>query len=187
MKITKNNQRHSGAVMALLMLVVAVLACSSGLETDKANKIGDEGNAAVAEGKKFYADAEAKKDAMLQTNVRQLAEARTLAKESIAAYDKAEEKCKEAAKKYDEASKLKISDKFKEYLGIKVREYNKRAELCEAAKGTPQALIDSESKSSFISRANVNNGRVAQLLKDADEIAGQAKKLEADNPDMFKK
>ena len=187
MKITKDTQRHSGAVLALLMLVAAVLACSSGLETEKANKIGDEGNAAVAEGKKFYLDAEAKKEAMLQTNVRQLAEARTLAKEAIAAYDKAEDKCKEAAKKYDEASKLKISDKFKEYLGIKVREYNKRAELCEAAKGTPQALIDSESRSSFIGRANVNNGKVAQLLKDADEIAGQAKKLEADNPDMFKK
>ena len=181
------SQRHSGTFMALLMLVAAVLACSSGLETEKANKIGDEGNAAVAEGKKFYTEAEEKKQAMLQTNVRQLAEARTLAKEAIASYDKAEEKCKEAAKKYDEASKLKISDKFKEYLQIKVREYNKRAELCEAAKGTPQALIDSESRSSFISRANVNNGRVAQLLKDADEIAGQAKKLEADNPDMFKK
>jgi hypothetical protein len=187
MKITKDTQRHSGAVMALLMLVAAVLACSSGMETEKANKIGDEGNAAVAEGKKFYGDAEEKKQAMLQTKVNQLAEARTLAKESIAAYDKAEEKCKEAAKKYDEASKLKISDKFKEYLGIKVKEYNKKAEMAEAAKGTPQALIDSESRSSFISRANVNNGRVAQLLKDADEIAGQAKKLEADNPDMFKK
>ena len=181
------SQRHSGTFMALLMLVAAVLACSSGLETEKANKIGDEGNAAVAEGKKFYTEAEEKKQAMLQTNIRQLAEARTLAKEAIASYDKAEEKCKEAAKKYDEASKLKISDKFKEYLQIKVREYNKRAELCEAAKGTPQALIDSESRSSFIARANVNNGRVAQLLKDADEIAGQAKKLEADNPDMFKK
>jgi len=187
MTITKNTQRHSSTVMALLMLVAAVLACSSGLETEKANKIGDEGNAAVAEGKKFYTEAEEKKQAMLQTNGRQIGEARTLAKEAIAAYDKAEGKCKEAAKKYDEASKLKISDKFKEYLQIKVREYNKRAELCEAAKGTPQALIDSESRSSFVSRANVSNGRVAQLLKDADEIAGQAKKLEADNPDMFKK
>ena len=181
------SQSYASTFMALLVLVAAVLACSSGNETEKANKIGDQGNAAVAEGKKFYTEAEEKKQAMLQTNVRQLAEARTLAKEAIAAYDKAEQKCKEAAKKYDEASKLKIGDKFKAYLGIKVREYNKRAELCEAAKGTPQALIDSESRSSFISRANVNNGRVAQLLKDADEIAGQAKKLEADNPDMFKK
>ena len=94
MTITKDSQRHSSPVMALLLLIAAVLACSSGMETEKANKIGDEGNAAVEEGKKYFVDAEAKKQAMLQTNVRQLAEARTLAKEAIAAYDKAEEKCK---------------------------------------------------------------------------------------------
>src|SRR6266404_1269106 len=187
MKTKMNSQRHSSMFLALFLLVAAVLACSSGMETEKANKIGDEGNAAVAEGKKFYTEAEEKKQAMLQTNVRQLAEARTLAKEAIAAYDKAEEKCKEAAKKYDEASKLKISDKFKEYLGIKVKEYNKRAELVEAAKGTPQALIDSESRSSFITRAQANNDKVAALAKEADDLAGQATKLEKDNPDMFKK
>jgi len=182
-----NGRSYASTFMALFLLVAAVLACSSGNETEKANKLGDEGNAAVEEGKKFYADAEAKKQQMLETKVSQLAEARTLAKEAIAAYDKAEDKCKEAAKKYDEASKLKISDKFKEYLGLKTKEYNKRAELVEAAKGTPQALIDSESRTSFISKANANNDKVAKLIKEADELAGQAKKIETDNPDMFKK
>src|SRR6266478_8929226 len=187
MKTKMNSQRHSSMFMALFLLVAAVLACSSGNETEKANKLGDEGNAAVEEGKKFYVDAEAKRQQMLETKVSQLAEARTLAKEAIAAYDKAEDKCKEAAKKYDEASKLKISDKFKEYLEIKVKEYNKRAELVEAAKGTPQALIDSESRSSFITRAQANNDKVAALAKEAEDLAAQATKLEKDNPDMFKK
>jgi hypothetical protein len=187
MKVKINNARHSSTFMALLLLVAAVLACSSGDETEKANKLTDEGNAAVEEGKKSFQDADDKKQKMLQTNVAELAEARTLAKEAIAAYDKAEDKCKEAAKKYDDASKLKISDKFKEYLGIKVKEYNKRAELVEAAKGTPQALIDSESRSSFITRAQANNDKVAALAKEADDLAGQATKLEKDNPNMFKK
>src|SRR5258708_565737 len=164
MKTKIDSQRHSSTVMALLLLVAAVLACSSGNETEKANKIGDEGNAAVEEGKKYYIDAEAKKEAMLQTNVRQLAEARTLAKEAIAAYDKAEEKCKEAAKKYDEASKLKISDKFKEYLGIKVREYNKRAELCEAAKGTPQISARLLYSLTLIPRYSLNLSLIFSLL-----------------------
>jgi hypothetical protein len=186
MKITMNSTRHSGAIMALLLLVVAVLACSSGNETEKANKLVDEGNTAVNDGKKSVTEAEEKKSKMLQTPVSELAEARTLAKEAVAAYDKAAEKCKEAAKKYEEASKLKISDKFKEYLGIKVKEYNKRAELVETAKGTPQALIDSESRTSFISRANENNAKVDLLSKEADDLAAQATKLEKDNPDMFK-
>jgi len=186
MKIRMNNQRHSSTFMALLLLVAAVLACSGGNETEKANKLVDEGNAAVNEGKKYVTEAEEKKAKMLQTPESDLAEARTLAREAVAAYDKAAEKCKEAAKKYEEASKLKLSDKFKEYLGIKVKEYNKRAELVETAKGTPQALIDSESRESFVSRANENNAKVDALSKEAEDLAAQATKLEKDNPDLFK-
>jgi hypothetical protein len=186
MNMKMNNQRYSNAVMALLVLVVAVLACSSGDETAKANKLVDEGNAAVQEAKKFVTEAEEKKQKMLQTKVAQLADARATAKEAIAAYDKAREKCKEASKKYEEASKLKIKDKFKEYLALKVKEYDKRAELVETAKGTPQALIDSKSRSSFIAMANANNERVDRLTKEADDLAAQADKLQKDNPDIFK-
>src|SRR5258708_36024542 len=187
MKIKINGQRHSSTFMALLLLVVAVLACSSGDETEKANKLGDEGNAAVEEGKKSFQEADDKKQKMLQTNVAELAEARTLAKEAIAAYDKAEDKCKEAAKKYDEASKLKISDKFKEYLELKAKEYNKHAELVETSKGTPQALLDIESRSSFITRAQATNEKCAQLAKEAEDLAAQATKIEKDNTNMFMK
>jgi polyhydroxyalkanoate synthesis regulator phasin len=181
-----NNQRYSNAVMGLLLLVAAVLACSSGDETAKANKLVDEGNAAVAEAKKFVTEAEAKKQQMMNTPIARLADARATAQEAIAAYDKAKEKCKEASKKYEEASKLKIKDKFKEYLTIKVKEYDKRAELVETAKGTPQALIDSKTRSAFAGMAKANNERVDRLTKEADDLAGQADKLQKDNPDLFK-
>jgi hypothetical protein len=184
MKINKQGQWT--AVAALLLLVAAVLACGSSDETDKANKLVDEGNAAVQDAKKFVAEAEEKKQKMLNTPAAQLALARETAKDAIAAYDKAKEKCKEASKKYEEASKLKVKDKFKEYLTIKVKEYDKRAELVETAKGTPQALIDSQNRTAFIGMANANNERVDRLTKEADDLAGQAEKLQKDNPDMFK-
>jgi hypothetical protein len=187
MKIKMNSQRHSSAIMALLLMVAAFLACSSRDETEKANKLVDEGNAAVQDAKKYVADAEEKKQKMLRTKkVAQLEEARATAKEAIAAYDKAEEKWKAASKKYEEASKLKIKDKFKEYLALKVKEYNKRAELVETAKGVPQALIDSKSRSIFISTAKAPNEKVDKLTKEADDLAAQADKLQKDNPDIFK-
>ena len=184
----KMNPSHSSMFMALVLLVAAVLACSGsiGNETEKANKLVTEGNAAVQEGNKFVKEAEEKKEQMLQTKISEIAEARTLAKEAIAAYDKAEDKCKEAAKKYEEASKLRINDKFKEYLTLKGKEYNKRAEVVETAKGTPQALIDSENQKSFITRAKANNDKVDALGKEADEFASQSDKLEKNNPDIFK-
>jgi hypothetical protein len=183
----KMNPSHSSMFMALVLLVAAVLACSGsiGNETEKANKLVSEGNTAVQEANKFVTDAEEKKDQMLKTKISEIAEARTLAKESIAAYDKAEDKCKEAAKKYDEASKLRINDKFKEYLTLKVKEYNKRAEVAETAKGTPQALIDSENQKSFVARANANNEKVDALGKEAEDLASQSVKLEKDNPKIF--
>src|ERR1044072_1191387 len=185
--ILRTNQNVTKALLAGLLLLGVVLACSSGDETDKANKLVNEGNAAIEEGKKFVADGEDKKNKMLQTSVAQLADARTLAKEAIRAYEQAEQKAKEAAGKFDAASKLKVSDKFKEYLGLKVKEYNKRAELVEALKGAPQALIDSENRASFISHASEANQKAEGLAKEADDFEAQADKLQKDNPDNIKK
>lgn len=131
-------------------------------------------------------EAEALKEKMLKTDVSELDQARVTAKEAIAAYDKAKEKCKEASRKYEEASKLKVKDKFKEYLTLKTKEFDKRAELVETAKGTPQALIDAENRTSFISTANANNEKVDKLSKEAADLAAQADKLQKDNADIFK-
>ena len=183
----RTNQSVSGALLAGLLLLGIVLACSLGDETDKANKLVNEGNAAIAEGKKYVADGEEKKSKMLQMPVAQLADARNLARDAVRSYEQAEQKAKEAAGKFDEASKLKIGDKFKEYLSVKAKEFNKRAELVEALKGAPQALIDSENRASFISHANEANQKAEKLAKEADDLEAQADKLQRDNPDSIKK
>lgn len=174
-----------GTFIALVLLVAALLACSRGNETEKANKLVDEGNSAVQEARKDITEAEQLKQKMLGMDVSHL-DARSVAQDAIAAYEKAEAKCKEAAAKYDEASRLKLKDKFKEYLTLKAKEYNKRAELVQTAKGVPQALIDSENGQGWINKANSVNEKVTQLEKEADEIAGQADKIQKDNPDIFK-
>jgi len=184
--MTKKNY-PLGMFIALILLIAVVLACSSGgNETEKANKLVDEGNSAVQDAKKSLTEAEQLKQKMLTTDVSHLDDARSTARDAIAAYEKAEAKCKEAAAKYDEASRLKLNDKFKEYLSLKVKEYNKRAELVQTAKGVPQALIDSESRQGWIAKANSVNQKVDQLSKEADDLGAQAEKLQKDNPDIFK-
>ena len=182
-----NFKNQLAPLAAFVLLIVVVLACSSGgNETEKANKLVDEGNAAVQDAKKDITEAESLKQKMLSTDVAQLSEARSTAKDAIAAYDKAEAKCKEAAAKYDEASRLKLNDKFKEYLALKVKEYNKRAEMVTTAKGVPQALIDSESREGWVKKANDINEKVDSIRKDADDLGAQAEKIQKDNPDIFK-
>ena len=158
---------------------------SGGNETEKANKLVDEGNAAVQEAKKEITDAEQLKQKMLKTDVSHLDDARSTAKEAIAAYEKAEAKCKEAASKYDEASRLKLNDKFKEYLALKVKEYNRAGRVGADGQRRPQALIDSESREGWIKKANSVNEKVTEPGKEAATILGaQADKLQKDNPDI---
>ena len=183
--------KYFSSHVAFVLLIAAIWACgSSGTNTsdlDKANKLVDEGNDAVGQVKKFVAEAEAKKDEMMHTDIRRLAEARVRATEAIAAYDKAADKCKEAASKFDEASRLNVADKFKQYLILKTKEFNKRAELMQAAKDTPQALIESTNRSSFQNRVSSNQSKIDSLYKEAEDLGQQADKIYKDNPDIFKK
>ena len=183
--------RYFSSHVAFVLLIAAIWACGNSTtnngDLDKANKLVDDGNAAVDQVKKFFEDADGKKEQMMHTDRRRVAEARVLAAGAIASYDKAADKCKEAASKFDEASRLNVSDKFKQYLILKTKEFNKRAELMEAGKGTPQALIESTNWSSFANRANSNQTKIDQLLKEAQDLAAQADKIQKDNPDIFKK
>src|SRR5215468_3369312 len=115
--------RYFSSHIAFVLLIFAIWACGSSssntADTDKANKLVDEGNAAVEQFRKLVGDAEAKKDEMMRTDVRRMADARARAAEAIAAYDQAAAKCKEAASKFDEASRLNVGDKFKQYLILK--------------------------------------------------------------------
>jgi hypothetical protein len=181
------NRQTYRSVMAALLFLGVVLACGKTDETEKANKLVTEGNAAITEGKKHASDADDKKNKMLQTNVSQLGEARTLANEAIREYDQAVAKAKEAAGKFDEASKLQINEKLKDYLSLKAKEYNKRAELIEALKAVPQALIDSQNRQSFISRANEATQKAERISKEADDLESQADKVQNDNPTIIKK
>src|ERR1051325_4968052 len=184
--------KYLSSHVAFVLLIAAIWACGSSSttntsDTDKANKLVNEGNAAVDAVKKFFEDADAKKEQMMHTDRRRVAEARVRAAEAIASYDRAAEKCKEAASKFDEASRLQISDKFKQYLILKTKEFNKRAELMQAAKDTPQALIESTNRSSFQNRVASNQSKINQLYKEAEDLGAQADKIYKDNPDIFKK
>ena len=183
--------RNSTSILALMLIAVAVLACNLFNETDKANKLVDEGNTAVLDAKKFATEADEKRQEMMNAlpDVKSEAEptaARSLAKDVIAAYDKVRAKFNEAANKYDEASKLKINEKFKEYLTLKAKEYKTRAEVMEAAKGTPEGLIDSSGPAMFMTKAKESDAKVAKLLKEAEDLAAQADKIQKANKDVFK-
>ena len=104
----------------------------------------------------------------------------------IADLEKARDGYKEAGSKFEEASKLDVKDKFKEYLSVKSKEMNKRSELTSALMDEPKALIDSKGPDEYKKKVNQVVAKVTTLKKDAEELAGKADKIFEENKDLFK-
>ena len=170
------------------MLVAFAAAC---METDKANKLIESGNTAITEGNKLLQDANEKGEKAGQMFKAEQSDAEKEAMESTAkagieSYEKSAAKYREAAAKFDEASKLKIHEKLKEYLVLKTQEFNKRAELSEAAKSNCKAVLDGGDKATLLKQIASNQERITKLNTDASDLAAKADKIQQDNKSIFK-
>lgn len=173
-------------MLALVSFALSfALACSFGDETDKANKLIEEGNAAITEGDKIFNEANNKFTALDLSEDKDKVKAS--AQEITEGFDKAAGKAREASKKFDEASKLKVDDKFKEYLALKSKEFAKKAEQVEAAKDLPKALMDSSDAGAMNTKVKEINDRIEKLDKEWKDLSAQADKIKEDNKDKFQK
>ncbi len=181
------------AILAVLLMIFAGLACS-GDESDKANALVDEANKFITDGNTGLDDAtkkggqfdkmvdEAEETKEAQTKINEFGK-----NELIPLYDKIKDNFQKASEKFDAASKLKVNDKFKEYLETKAAEFKKRAEHADSLKAVPKSLADSKDKDSYLEAAKKDNEKSLKLLKEAKELGDKATKIQTDNPTVFKK
>jgi hypothetical protein len=187
-----NPQTKRNTLLALALMIGVVLACSTGGgdETDKANKLVAEANTAIEAGNKASVEAGRKNDQVFdELKSSSFAEDKerlsATAKEAVDGFTQSAAKFREAAKKFEEASKLKINDKFKEYLTLKSQEFNKNAEQMEAARTLPQAMLDSDDAETLSQKIKDNKARYDKLEKEAKELNDRAEKVRAENKDKF--
>ena len=178
-------------LISLLLITALVLACNS-YETEKANKLVDEANKSITEGNDAFKDANEKSDKMIDaeasiTSESQVEGVKGQAKDVVAAYEKASKGYSTASSKFDEASKLNVQEKFKEYLQTKSQAMKKLSEMCDAAKGIGQAMIDSKKREEFREKVKSANEKVDQINKEAKDLESKANKIMEENKDMFKK
>lgn len=178
------------ALISLLMVFIIVLACNTN-ETSKANEHVDKANSSIESANTALKDANSKNAAMVsaeknaQSNS-DIEPVKKMAKETVEAYEKASTGYSDASKQFEDASKLKIQDKFKEYLELKAQEMKKRSEMCNAAKGIAQALLDSSKRSEYEDKIKGIDDKVADLSKEAKDLADKADKIREENKDIFK-
>lgn len=179
-------------ILAIIVLILVGLACSDGLETDKANKIIDEANKLITtanenvdKAKNKYEEYIKKVDA-IKDNGDGLEETRNFGKELFPLYDAMSENFKKASEKFDEASKLKVNPKYKEYLETKAQELKKRSDYALELKKIPQALIDSKKKKDYEENRDKLVESANKMIKEAKELDEKAEKIRKDNPEIIK-
>jgi hypothetical protein len=178
-------------VLTLMIVMAGLLSACTVYETDKANKLVDEANVSIKDANDKIGKGNEKLVEM-ETAVpkieseEDLEKTRAVAKDAIPLLEKARDQYKAASGKFEDASKLKLQDKFKEYLDLKSKEMKKRSDIADVMLGEPQAFIKSDSKEEYQKVVVDLVAKVKGLRTDADDLAAKADKITADNKEIFK-
>ncbi len=178
-------------ILAVLVLIVVGLACSDGLETKKANEIIAEANNFIVTANENVDKASKKYDEFIKKvdgikNNDEVDKVRDFGKELFPLYDVMSENFKKASEKFDEASKLKVNPKYKEYLETKAKEMKSRSDYAAELKKIPQALIDTKNKQDYEKEREKINENVKKMTTEAKELGDKADKIQKENPDIIK-
>jgi hypothetical protein len=188
-----NTKNKLNAILAIVITTFVALACSGGNEQAEANKIVAEANKKLEEAKTLMDKTGTRNKTLFSANIQTNAQLQAYkdrmsgeAKEIVADFEKVSESLKDISKKYDDVSRMKVSDKYKEYTKIKSEEFAKRAEAVSVSKGNAQAFAEIDDAKTMLAKFNENNEKSGKLFKEADELAAKAKKIEEENQDLFK-
>lgn len=187
------NTNKLNAILAIIIAAFIALACSGGDQQAEANKVVAEANKKLEEARALIVKTEARNKTLFSANIQTTGQLQAYksrmsdeAKQIVADYEKVSEMLKDISKKYDDVSRMKVSDKYKEYTKIKSEEFAKRADAVGVQKGNAQAFAEIDDPKTMLSKFNENNEKSEKLFKEADELGTKAKKIEDENKDLFK-
>ena len=92
----------------------------------------------------------------------------------------------DAADKFEQASKLKLNEKFKEYLGVKVQEFRKRIEADKLVSPIIKLFVDAKEVDTWNKGIREYNTKTAAIVKEADDLGKKADQIVKDNPTVIK-
>lgn len=177
-------------ILSLLLLAGFALACSSGDESGKANELIAQANKAVVKaneasqkGAQKIVEMEGLVDKIASDE--DLENARKVARESKESFTTARDSFKEAGEGFTAAGKLKVNEKFKEYVDTKAAEFAKRSDLMSAAIDEAQAMLDSKDRETYHAKVKDVVEKFNKAKKEAEELSAKAEKIQADNKDVF--
>jgi len=176
---------------------IAVLLAITGLgmacdEADDANKLVDEANAIVTKSNdssskitSLYNDLLGDKLVKSADVEKYKVENKGRFDELIGLIDRDEKDLNDVAAKFEKASTLKVSDKFKEYTSLSSQQFKKRTENRKAMGIFIKAFLAEKDTTKRNQLGDEFDKRSAELGKEGDALSEKADKIVADNPGEF--
>lgn len=181
--------------VSVLLVLTFSSACNFSIggfpDTDKANKLVDEGNVLQTDGLKLKDAAWAKYQDLLKDNpsFEEMADLDVPMKAIEKDLETAKGKLSDAASKSEEAGKLNVADWFKQYLATRGELLRKEAEVAGIGAQLVKISYDPAvaTEEDFQAQTKKLNDKIAQLRKEQDELKAKVDKLSEDHKDDFKK
>jgi hypothetical protein len=179
-------------VLPLIVLFLLTPGCKYFSKTEDtqlkdANKLANEADALATKVDDAYKQA-AQKDDGINAAKKDKALIKKLSDEQVALYDQAATDARQAADKYDQASKLKVDAKYVEYLNVRAQYMRKHGAHLAALKDLAAARLEAINKPGKATRDKQTEAkqRAERLRKEVDDLKAQADKLQKENGDKFK-
>lgn len=179
-------------VLPLIVLFLLTPGCKYFTKTEDtqlkdANKLANEADALATKVDDAYKQA-AQKDDEINAAKKDKARIKKLSDEQVTLYDQATTDAREAADKYDQASKLKVDAKYVEYLNVRAQYMRKHGAHLAALKDLAAARLEAVNKPGKATRDKQTEAkqRAERLRKEVDELKSQADKLQKEIGDKFK-
>ena len=185
-------RKKSSIWLAMLLGLISLgLACDSA-QVDKANKLAkeatdiynktvDPSNKTVDSFNELMGDNLVKADDLEEYKTKNKAKFDEL----ISQCDQLEKSRNEAAGKFEEASKIDVDAKFKEYCALKGQDYRKRAEADKARGAFIKTFLAEKDVAKINQQTADYNKKSGDMSKEAADISDKAEKVIKDNPSSF--
>lgn len=186
-----NNYKIFTLVFCLLIGLNA--ACGLVDQTDEANKIVTEANKMIMEDNQRTVAANALLQQLLGASLSTVDNVESYKKENKAKFDDLTAKFSEIEKneativdKFRQASQLKLNEKYKQYLELKVQEFSKQTEATKLVNPLIKSFMETSDVDKINAQLDEYNTKYETIRKEAEAIQTQADQIAKDNPTLIK-
>ena len=187
--------RYTTFCILLSLALVAGCKFKLGDDTGDANKLIGEANQAIVEADKLSHDAYTKfrsymNDQTMNNFPGSREQIRPVAQESADLFAKSAALYRDqVVSKFEGAGKLKLNEKFKEYIVLKTDAFRKLAESKEVARELALVPLDPSitTQGALFAKVKEVDARLNAAVKEMQTFNERANKIQQDNPDLISK